>query len=87
MGVVSLNGTEKKAGDTPLDAKNGYAVNASVSVRFDYLILPWLGVGLSPEYSLALSNSDLYKLVSDVSSKVDGFPKGFNAKVGVFINF
>ena len=87
MGVVFLNGTEKKAGDTHLDAKNGYAVNASVSVRFDYLILPWLGMGLSPEYSLALSNSDLYKLVSDVSSKVDGFAKGFNAKLGVFINF
>lgn len=87
MGVVSLKGTEKKNGDTQLDAQKGYALNASISGRIDYLILPWLGIGLSPELSLSLSRSDLYERVSDVSTKIDGFAKGFNVKLGVFFNF
>ena len=87
VGVVSLNGTEKQESDKALDAKNGYALNASASVKIDYLILPWLGVGITPEYSIALSQSDLYERVADVSSKVDGFAKGFNVRLGVYVTF
>lgn len=87
VGVVSLNGTEKQDSDKALDAKNGYALNASASVKIDYLILPWLGVGITPEYSVALSQSDLYERVADVSSKVDGFAKGFNVRLGVYVTF
>jgi len=87
VGVVSLNGTEKQKNDKALDAKNGYALNASASVKIDYLILPWLGVGITPEYSIALSQSDLYERVADVSSKVDGFAKGFNVRLGVYVTF
>lgn len=87
VGVVSLSGTESQKGDNKLDAKNGYALNASASVKIDYLILPWLGVGISPEYSIVLSQSDLYKRVAAVSSKVDGFAKGFNVRLGVYVTF
>lgn len=87
VGVVSLSGTESKKSDNQLDAKNGYSLNASASVKIDYLILPWLGVGVSPEYSLTLSKSDLYERVADVSSKVDGFAKGFNVRIGVYVTF
>jgi len=87
VGVVSLSGTESQKSDNKLDAKNGYALNASASVKIDYLILPWLGVGISPEFALALSQSDLFKRVADVSSKVDGFAKGFNVRVGVYVTF
>jgi hypothetical protein len=87
LGVVSLNGTENQKSDNQLDAKNGYALNASASVKIDYLILPWLGVGITPEYSIALSQSDLYERVADVSSKVDGFAKGFNMRLGVYVTF
>lgn len=87
VGVVSLNGTEKQKSDNALDAKSGYALNASASVKIDYLILPWLGVGITPEYSIALSQSDLYERVADVSSKVDGFTKGFNVRLGVYVTF
>lgn len=48
VGVVFLHGTEKQEGDKALDAKHGYALNASASVKIDYLILPWLGVGITP---------------------------------------
>ena len=87
VGVVSLNGTEKQKNDKVLDAKNGYVLYASASVKIDYLILPWLGVGITPEYSIALSQSDLYERVADVSSKVDGFAKGFNVRLGVYVTF
>ena len=87
VGVVSLTGTEKQNGDRALDAKNGYSLNASASAKIDFLILPWLGVGLTPEYSIALSQSNLYKRVADVSSKVDGFAKGFNVRLGVYVTF
>lgn len=87
VGVVSLSGTESQKSDNKLDAKNGYALNASASVKIDYLIQPWLGVGISPEYSLTLSMSDLYERVADVSSKVDGFAKGFNVRIGVYVTF
>lgn len=87
VGVVSLSGTENQKGDNKLDAKNGYALNASASVKIDYLILPWLGVGVSPEFAVALSQSDLYERVADVSSKVDNFAKGFNVRIGVFVTF
>ncbi len=87
VGVVSLKGTEKQESDKALDAKNGYALNASASVKIDYLILPWLGVGITPEYSIALSQSDLYERVADVSSKVDRFSKGFNVRLGVYVTF
>lgn len=87
VGAVSLSGTESQKSDNQLDAKNGYALNASASVKIDYLILPWLGVGVSPEYSLTLSKSDLYERVADVSSKVDGFAKGFNVRIGVYVTF
>ena len=87
VGVVSLSGTESQKGDNKLDAKNGYALNASASVKIDYLILPWLGVGISPEYTIALSQSDLYERVAAVSSKVDGFAKGFNVRLGVYVTF
>ena len=87
VGVVSLSGTESLKGDNQLDAKNGYALNASASVKIDYLILPWLGVGVSPEFSVALSQSDLYERVAAISSKVDGFAKGFNVRVEVYVTF
>ena len=87
VGVISLSGTESQKGDKQLDPKNGYALNASASIKLDYLILPWLGVGLSPEYALALSQSDLFERVAAVSSKVDGFAKGFNVRLGVFVTF
>lgn len=87
VGIVSLKGTEKQNSDKALDAKNGYALNASASVKIDYLILPWLGVCVTPEYSVALSQSDLYKRVADVSSKVEGFAKGFNVRIGVHVTF
>ena len=87
IGVVSLKGTEKQDGNGEIDAINGYAISAIVSGRIDYLILPWLGVGVSPEYSLALSKSDLFERVSDVSTKVKGFATGLNVKIGVYVTF
>lgn len=87
VGVLSISGTESQKSGKSADAKNGYAINASVSLKVDYLILPWLGVGVSPEYSLTLSKSNLFERVADVSSKIDGYPKGFGIKLGVFFTF
>lgn len=87
VGLVSLNGTVKQQGNGGIDATNGYALSASLSGRIDYLILPWLGVGLSPDYSIALNKSDLFERVADVSSKVKGFASGFNVKIGVYVTF
>lgn len=87
VGFISLSGKKKQIESDDFNAANGYSVNASFSARIDYLIIPWLGVGVSPEYSLSLSKSNLYDKVSSVSDKIDGYSKGFNIKIGVFATF
>ncbi len=87
LGSVQISGTEKQTSSNQVVASKGYALNASISARVDYLILPWLGVGISPQYSFALKKSDLYNRVSEVSSKVKGFANGFNVDVNLFITF
>ena len=85
FGSVQISGTEKQTSSNQVVASKGYALNTSLSARFDCLILPWLGVGIAPQYSFALKKSDLYNRVSEVSSKVKGFANGFNVDVNLFV--
>ena len=87
LGTVQLRGTEKQTIENQVDASKGYALNALIAVRFDYLILPWLGVGIAPQYNFPLKKSDLYDRISDVSSKVKGYANGFNVNINVFVTF
>lgn len=69
------------------DASDCYAVKGTVGVRADYVLLNHIGIVVAPEYSLPLSKSDTYELVSNVSSKVKGWSNGFNCTVGINIYF
>lgn len=78
MGVASLSGSEKS---------NGYAMNASVGSRIDILFSRYVGLNVTPEYSFAISQSDMFSAASAASNTVKSWGEGFNAKVGLLIYF
>lgn len=86
-GVVSLKGKEKSIGDNNPDAVNGYAVDMSFGVKAEFYIAKHFSIGIVPAYNVAVSKSDLFTKVSDISSKIKNFESGFNAKVMLSINF
>lgn len=88
IGLSSISGTQVNAGNgTDPQATAYYAVPASVGVRFAFCVSKNFGISLSPDYGFAVMKSDTYTKLSEVSSKVEGFGSGFNAKVGVFVCF
>ena len=88
IGVSSISGTEVKKGNgTDPDATSCYAVPASIGARFEYYITKNFGANASPEFGFAVTKSDTYTKLSDLSSKVKGFGSGFNARVGIFVSF
>lgn len=88
IGLSSISGTQVSAGNgTDPQATACYAVPASVGVRFTFCIGKHFGISLSPDYGFAVMKSGAYTKLTEVSSKVEGFGSGFNAKVGVFVCF
>lgn len=88
VGVSSISGTQVQSGKgTDPDATSCYAVPASVGVRFEYNITRNFGLSVSPEFGFAVTSSDTYTKLSDLSSKIKGFGSGFNARVGIFVSF
>lgn len=59
----------------------------SVGVRAYCAIMPHLGVSLTPEYAIAVSKSEGFGILSDVSSRIAGFGSGFNVKVSLVATF
>lgn len=86
-GVVSLKGKEKSIGDNNPEAINGYAVDMSFGVKAEFYITKLFSMAIAPTYNVAVSKSDLFTRVSDISSKVKNFGSGFNANVMLSVNF
>lgn len=88
VGVSSISGTEVQKGNgADPDATSCYAVPASVGARFEYYITNNFGLSASPEFGFAVTKSDTYTKLSELSSKVKGFGTGFNARIGLFVSF
>ena len=63
------------------------AIVATVGARLDYAFSSHVGLFIAPEGSFAVSQSEGFKAVADVSSKVKGWATGFNGRVGVSFFF
>ena len=63
------------------------AIVATVGARLDYAFSSHVGLFIAPEGSFAVSQSEGFKAVADVSSKVKGWATGFNCRVGVSFFF
>lgn len=63
------------------------ALCATLGCRIDYALTSFLGVNLTPEGQLALSMKDVFKQLSDLSSKVKGWGTGAGARIGLYFYF
>lgn len=88
LGICSVSGTEsqKGTGKDP-DATKAYSVPLTLGARLDYSITPHFGISLSPDIAFAVSESDLYTRLSEVSSDVKSLGQGFNLRLGLFVSF
>lgn len=65
----------------------GNAMSAVVGCRFDYLIVSHFGISLTPEYGFSVNQSEVFSAVADYSSSIKNWGGGFNAKIGIYVNF
>lgn len=87
IGSVMLKGKEASKGTNDPNATSGYAVTARLGASADIRFSRNFGIFLTPQFCFALSKSDLFQRVADVSSKVKGYATGFNAKLGFYLEF
>ena len=65
----------------------GYATAATIGLRAELALGAHFSLFAAPELSLAVKESDIFQQVADVSTKVKAWGGGFNARVGVSVNF
>lgn len=63
------------------------ATSATLGLRADYHVSKAVSLFLAPEMSFAVNKSDIFTQVSEVSSDVKAWGTGFNARIGLCINF
>lgn len=63
------------------------STTGSLGVCLDYAVANHISLVAVPEYSFSISESDTYKLLSGVSSKIKGWANGFNIRLGLSFNF
>ena len=82
MNFLKLKETmEDEANITPADGAN--VTSGLISLRFSAAIIDNVAISLSPEYSFAISKSDGYTALSDISDKIKKWGEGFNFKLGI----
>lgn len=64
-----------------------YSVNGTLGIRCDLAIANHISIVAAPEYSFSLTESDTFKIIADVSSRVKGWANGFNIRLGLSIYF
>lgn len=64
-----------------------HAVCATVGVRADYAVANHFGIYLAPEFGFAVKQSDLFKQLADLSSKIKGWSGGMNVRLGLCLFF
>ena len=63
------------------------AASLSLGARFNFALLPCIGLSVSPEYLFAISKSNGFKALSGVSSKIKSYADGFNCNVSLNLFF
>lgn len=74
-GIVKISGQESSS----------YDVSGSVGVRADIVVANHISVVAAPEYGISITESDTFRRIASVSSKVGGWSGGFNIRVGLSI--
>ncbi|MCR4918432.1 MAG: PEGA domain-containing protein [Prevotella sp.] len=68
-------------------SSKGSATAATVGLRADYAVLSHMALFAAPEMSVALSKSDVFSQLADVSSKIKAWGTGFNLRAGLMVYF
>ena len=69
------------------DDVQGYAICATVGLRFEYVLASHFGISATGEGVFAASKSDSFQQFADLSSKVKGWGTGGNLRLGVYLFF
>ncbi|MDO4801524.1 MAG: PEGA domain-containing protein [Prevotellaceae bacterium] len=86
-GVTQLKGTIKQDNGSKYKPEEAYAIPLSIGCSLDFALTPWCAIFARPEISFAVSESDIYNNISQVSTKVKGYASGFNALAGLYFYF
>jgi len=81
---VGLSAVSIKCSDG--DSK-GNVASAAIGVKGEYALSRNIAIFAAPEVAFAVTRSDVYKQLEDVSSKIKGWGTGFNARLGVTVTF
>lgn len=65
----------------------GNATAATLGLRAEYALAPHFQVFAAPEVAFAVSKSDIYQQLMDVSSKIKSWASGFNVRLGLSVSF
>lgn len=88
--LVTLKEKIDNAGNSAFDkslANGANAISASAGVKLNVAVAKCLGISVTPEYLLAISKSDGFKALSELSSKIKGYSEGFGCNVSVNLFF
>lgn len=80
--LINVKATESNGEAISFDASKTYALSASLSVKAEYAITPFLSAFVAPEYKSPVIEGEYLKEIKPISTKVKGFVSGVNMKVG-----
>ena len=89
--LVSVHSKDASSSGIVIDnggsVSDGYALSGAVGLRADYAFTSHFGVYLAPELDFAVSKSDVFSRLSDVSSDIKSWANGFNLCFGLRFTF
>ncbi len=68
-------------------ANNANAIGLPIGVKIDFAIINHFGMSFKPSYNISITQSEGYKVLSDVSSKIKGYSDGIGLNISLFCNF
>lgn len=68
-------------------ADNSNTLGASAGVRVSFSILKNIGISVSPQYTLKVSQTEGYRDLSEVSDKIKKYGEGFGCSINLNITF
>ncbi|MBR5324150.1 MAG: PEGA domain-containing protein [Muribaculaceae bacterium] len=68
-------------------ANGAYTMGLTFGARLNFVLAPWLGLSITPEYILPVYKSPGFEVLSGHSEKIKNYSEGFNCNVGLNIFF
>ncbi|MCM1491575.1 MAG: hypothetical protein NC095_12245 [Muribaculum sp.] len=68
-------------------ADGSHSIGASVGARFSIYLFSHIGLSVTPEYTKGVKQSDGFKALSEVSSKIKKYGEGFGCNINLTISF